>query len=60
MREKAPKAILAPCLLVEDAAEPIQGRVRARGHPSRAFYGWLELAAALEGVRRRSVEGLSD
>ena len=35
-----------------DAGEPIRGHLSASGMGALPFYGWLELVAAIEQVRR--------
>jgi hypothetical protein len=38
-----------------EAGEPIRGQLSASGMGALPFYGWLELVAAIEAVRRWSV-----
>lgn len=39
-------------LRIDSAADPIQGRLTAADDRSRAFHGWLGLAAAIEELTR--------
>jgi hypothetical protein len=41
-------------LAIDLASEPITGSLSVDGETSRRFSGWIELAAAIEGARRRT------
>lgn len=40
-----------------EVGDPIRGDIAAAGGPTRSFYGWLELAAAMNRAREHAAAG---
>jgi hypothetical protein len=40
-----------------EVGDPIRGDIAASGGPARSFYGWLELAAAMNRAREHAATG---